>query len=160
MYELAKTIYEKYLLSNKKYACLEGTRYDFTDAYDRKYDLCTDDFNAILGYLKVQEVKPEFRPMLLAKLAYAGAGVIYVQPPLSLFNNAVYVYLGRELRLNNQVIIKKTTTGYNDGGKELITFEAFDDLNPMSIEPKAWCAHLVFTYNKKVDCGVYGVIVS
>lgn len=160
MYDYAKTIYDKFLLSNKKYVCLEGKRYDFLDSYDRKFDLCANDFNAILGYLKIQELNPEIRPVLLSKLAYAGAMEVEVNPPLSLFNNAVYIYLGKVLRLDNHVVIKKTTTGYNDDGKGVITFEAYDDLNPMNIESISWCAHLVFTYNKKFDCGVYGVFVT
>ncbi|CAJ31652.1 virion structural protein [Betalipothrixvirus pezzuloense] len=152
-------IYELYLASGKKYVCLRGDEYKFLDEYDNHYDLCTDNYNVVLAYEHIKKIPPVFVPILLAELGYNGATEIEVNPPFTLYNNAVYVYIGKMLRLDSHVLVKKTSKGYNDDGEPIVTFEAYDDLNPMQINSIGYCAELVFTYNKKIDCGIHGVIV-
>ncbi|ACB37270.1 virion structural protein [Betalipothrixvirus uzonense] len=157
-YELAKTVYDKYLTSNKRYVCLNGFEYGFEDEYLKKYELCTDSFDVILAYFKIYDPKTEFVPVLLARLGLAGASSIYLNPPFSLYNNAVYIWVGRELFYHEEANVVKTRTGYNDNSEPLIRVNIKWDMNPMSIEAIGWCLSLAFRYNKPVNCGVYGVL--
>jgi len=159
-YELTKKIFDEFPYSDKEYVCLNGYDYAFLNEYSNKYELCTKDFDVVLVYLKIYDPKSPFIPMLLSRLGYAGATSITLRPPFSIYNNAVYIWLGKELKIKSHVTITKTSTGYNDSGKPIIVFDAIDDLNPMSIEAISHCAKLVFMYNKKIECGVYGVEIK
>jgi len=157
-YELAKKIYNLYENSNKSYVCLNGFDYDFLNEYNRRYELCTNTFDVVLAYLKIYDPKTLFIPQLLTRLGYASAPMIEVKPPFPLTNNAVFVWLGRELFLQDEAQVVKTMTGYNDNGEPVVKVLVKYDMNPMSTEAISWCLKLSFMYNKKIQCGVYGVL--
>jgi hypothetical protein len=157
-YELTKKIYEQLGGSGKSYVCLNGFEYDFLNQYNKKYELCTNTFDVILAYLKVYDPKTLFVPQLLARLGHSSASMIEVEPPFSLTNNAVFVWLGRELFYHDEAKVVKTKTGYNDNNEPIVKVDVKYDLNPMSIEAISWCLKLAFTYNKAIPCGVYGVL--
>lgn len=157
-YETAKRIYELYVESGKKYVCLNGDNYSFSDDYDNKYELCTSSFNVIQAYLKVYDTKAQFVQPLLARLGHSTASMITLKPPFSLYNNAVYVFLGQQLFYHDELEIVKTKTGYNDESEPVLKVYIKYNMNPMSLEAIAWCVKLAFTYNKPIRCGVYGVL--
>ena len=157
-YELAKKIYDQFEESGKSYVCLNGFDYEFLNEYNRRYELCTNVFDVILAYLKIYDPKTLFVPQLLTRLGYASASMIEVKPPFSLTNNAVFVWLGRELFFHDQAEVIKTRTGYNDNGEPIVKVNVKYDMNPMSLEAISWCLKLVFMYNKPIQCGVYGVL--
>ena len=161
-YELAKKIYNEFDESGKKYVCLNGSDYEFLNEYHKKYELCTDEFQVILAYLKIYDPKtafiPQLIPQLLTTLGYASASMIEVKPPFQLLNNAVFVWLGKELFFHNEVEIIKTKTGYNDNNEPLVKVLVKYNMNPMSLEAISWCVKLTFTYNKPIPCGIYGVL--
>jgi len=157
-YETAKKIYNQYEESGKRYVCLNGFEYEFTNEYNRKYELCTNTFYVILAYLKIYDPKTLFVPQLLTRLGYASASMIEVKPPFSLTNNAVFVWLGRELFYHDEAQVIKTRTGYNDNGEPAVKVLVKYNMNPMSLEAISWCLKLAFMYNKPVNCGVYGVL--
>jgi hypothetical protein len=157
-YETAKKIYNQYEESGKHYVCLNGFEYEFMNEYNRKYELCTNTFYVILAYLKIYDPKTLFVPQLLTRLGYASASMIEVKPPFSLTNNAVFVWLGRELFYHDEAQVVKTRTGYNDNGEPVVKILVKYDMNPMSLEAISWCLKLAFMYNKPVNCGVYGVL--
>lgn len=157
-YELAKKVYNGYGESGKHYVCLNGFDYEFSNEYNRKYELCTSTFDVILAYLKIYDPKTLFVPQLLTRLGYASASMIEIKPPFSMTNNAVFVWLGRELFYHDQVEIVKTRTGYNDNGEPAVKVNIKYDMNPMSLEAISWCLKLAFMYNKAIPCGVYGVL--
>lgn len=159
-YELTKKIFDEFPSSGKEYVCLNGYDYAFLNEYNNKYELCTKDFDVVLAYLKIYDPKSPFIQMLLSRLGYAGATSIELKPPFSIYNNAVYIWLGQQLKINSHVTVTKTSTGYNDNGKPIRTVDAIDDLNPMTIEAISHCAKLVFMYNKNIECDVYGVEVK
>jgi len=97
-------------------------------------------------------------PQLLARVGYSSASMIEVKPPFLLTNNAVFVWLGRELFFHDEAEIIKTKTGYNDNSEPVVKVNVKYDMNPMSLESIAWCLRLAFMYNKAIPCGVYGVL--
>jgi len=157
-YELAKRIYYRFIASGEKYVCLNRTDYGVSDEYERRYDLCTNEFDVVLAYLKIYKLNASFVPPLLTKLGYSSASMIEVKPPFSLANNAVYVWLGKELFLHDEARVVKTETGYNDNGEPVVKVLIKYDMNPMSLEAISWCLKLAFMYNKPIQCGVYGVL--
>jgi len=157
-YEMANKIYNQFEESGKHYVCLNGFDYEFLNEYNKKYELCTNTFDVILAYLKIYDPKTLFVPQLLARLGYASASMIEVKPPFSLTNNAVFIWLGRELFFHDEAEIIKTRTGYNDNGEPIVKVLVKYDMNPMSLEAISWCLKLAFMYNKPIKCGVYGVL--
>lgn len=157
-YELAKKIYSTYEESGKSYVCLNGFDYEFLNEYNKKYELCTNVFDVILAYLKIYDPKTLFVPQLLTRLGYSSASMIEVKSPFSLTNNAVFVWLGRELFFHDQAQVVKTKTGFNDNDEPIVKVNVKYDMNPMSLEAISWCLKLAFMYNKPVNCGVYGVL--
>ena len=157
-YELAKKVYDEFSESGKSYICLNGFDYEFLNEYNKKYELCTDTFQVVLAYLKIYDPKTVFVPQLLTRLGYASASMIEVKPPFSLFNNAIFVWLGRELFFRDEAEIVKTKTGYNDNSEPVVKVLVKYDMNPMSLEAISWCLKLAFIYNKPIPCGVYGVL--
>ncbi|AOS58390.1 lipothrixviral structural protein [Sulfolobus islandicus filamentous virus 2] len=157
-YEMARKIYNLYENSGKRYTCLNEFDYDFKDEYDKKYELCTNVFDVILAYLKVYDFKKPFAPQLLTKLGYSGASMIEVKPPFSLYNNAVFIWLGQQLFYYDEAEVIKTKTGYNDNSEPIIKVYVKYNMNPMSLEAIGWCLKLAFSYNKPIQCGVYGVL--
>jgi len=157
-YEMANKIYNQFEESGKHYVCLNGFDYEFLNEYNKKYELCTNTFDVILAYLKIYDPKTLFVPQLLARLGYASASMIEVKPPFSLTNNAVFIWLGRELFFHDEAEIIKTRTGYNDNGEPVVRVNVKYNMNPMSLEAISWCLKLAFMYNKPIKCGVYGVL--
>jgi hypothetical protein len=84
--------------------------------------------------------------------------MIELKPPFALTNNAVFLWLGRELFFHDEVKVIKTKTGYNDNNEPIIKVNVKHDMNPMSLEAIGWCLKLAFTYNKPIPCGIYGVL--
>jgi len=157
-YELAKKIYNEFEESGNRYVCLNGFSYEFLNEYNKKYELCTDTFQVVLAYLKMYDPKTVFMPQLLTRLGYSSASMIEVKPPFTLTNNAVFIWLGRELFFHDDVKIIKTRTGYNDNNEPVVKVLVKYNMNPMSLEAISWCLKLAFTYNKPIQCGVYGVL--
>jgi len=157
-YELAKKIYDQFGESGKSYVCLNGFDYEFLNEYNKKYELCTNTFYVVLAYLKIYDPKTVFVPQLLTRLGYSSASMIEVKPPFLLTNNAVFVWLGRELFFRDETEVVKTRTGYNDNGEPVVKVLVKYDMNPMSLEAISWCLKLAFMYNKAIPCGVYGVL--
>jgi len=157
-YELAKKIYDQFEESDKRYVCLNGFDYEFLNEYNKRYELCTDKSQVILAYLKIYDPKTLFIPQLLTRLGYSSASMIELKPPFTLTNNAVFLWLGRELFFHDEVKVIKTKTGYNDNNEPIIKVNVKYDMNPMSLEAIGWCLKLVFTYNKPIQCGIYGVL--
>jgi len=157
-YELTRKVYSEFEESGKKYVCLNGFEYKFLDGYNKKYELCTDTFQVVLAYLKIYDPKTVFVPQLLTRLGYSSASMIEVKPPFTLFNNAVFVWLGKELFFHDEAEIIKTKTGYNDNNEPVVKVLVKYTMNPMSLESVSWCLKLAFTYNKPIPCGVYGVL--
>ena len=157
-YELARKIYNEFEESGKSYVCLNGSDYEFLNDYNKKYELCTDSFRVVLAYLKIYDPKTVFVPQLLARLGYASASMIEVKPPFLLTNNAVFVWLGKDLFFHDETEIIKTKTGYNDNSEPVVKVLVKYDMNPMSLEAISWCLKLAFMYNKAIPCGVYGVL--
>jgi hypothetical protein len=157
-YELAKKIYTLLKESDKSYVCLNGFDYEFLNEYNKRYELCTNTFDVVLAYLKIYDPKTVFIPQLLTRLGYSSASMIEVKPPFSLTNNAVFVWLGRELFFHDEAEVIKTRTGYNDNGEPIVKVLVKYDMNPMSIEAISWCLKLAFMYNKAIPCGIYGVL--
>jgi len=157
-YELAKKVIEQLPESGKKYVCLNGYQYAFENEYLRKYELCTDNFDVILAYFKIYDPKIDFSQVLLTKLGYSGGFAIETKPPFSLTNNAVFIWLGKELFFHDEAQVVKTKTGYNDNGEPVVKVDVKHDMNPMSIEAIGWCLKLAFMYNRTIQCGIYGVL--
>jgi len=157
-YDLSKKIYDEFEESGNRYVCLNGYDYEFLNDYNKKYELCTDTFQVVLAYLKIYDPKTVFIPQLLTRLGYSSASMVEVKPPFTTFNNAVFVWLGRELFFHDEAKIIKTKTGYNDNNEPIIKVNVKYDMNPMSLEAIGWCLKLVFMYNKPIRCGIYGVL--
>jgi hypothetical protein len=157
-YELAKKIYDQFVQSGKNYVCLNRLDYKFSNEYQRRYELCTNVFDVILAYLKIYSHNTAFVPPLLTRLGYSSASMIEVKPPFSLSNNAVYIWLGKELFFHDEAQVVKTRTGFNDNGEPIVKVLVKYNMNPMSLESISWCLKLAFTYNRAIPCGVYGVL--